>query len=190
MSQITVTLPDKSTRTYSPGVTPHEIAESIGVRLADDALAAQVNSELVDLNIPINGDAEVAILTGDSPEGHAVLLHSCAHLMAQAVKSFWPKAKLTIGPAIENRFYYDFDVDFTFSDDDLLNIEEKMREISKEDFPCIRKNLTRDEAISIFKEMGEDYKLEILESIGPDEQLSSYAQGDFVDLCRGPHIPS
>ena len=119
MSQITVTLPDKSTRTYTPGVTSHEIAESIGVRLAEDALAAQVNNELVDLNVPINTDADVAILTGDSPEGHAVLLHSCAHLMAQAVKSFWPEAKLTIGPAIENRFYYDFDVDFTFSDNDL-----------------------------------------------------------------------
>ena len=92
----------------------------LAARLADDALAAQVNSELVDLNIPINSDAEAAILTGDSPEGHAVLLHSCAHLMAQAVKSFWPEAKLTIGPTIENRFYYDFDVDFTFSEDDLL----------------------------------------------------------------------
>ena len=184
MSQITVTLPDKSTRFYNPGVTPHEIAESIGARLADDALAAQVNSELVDLNIPINSDAEVAILTGDSPEGHAVLLHSCAHLMAQAVKSFWPEAKLTIGPTIENRFYYDFDVDFTFSEDDLLKIEQKMLEISKEDFPCVRTNLTRDEAINIFKEMGEDYKLEIIESIDSNEQLSSYAQGDFVDLCR------
>ena len=190
MSQITVTLPDKSTRTYQPGVTPHAIAESIGARLADDALAAQVNSELVDLNIPINIDAEVAILTGDSPEGHAVLLHSCAHLMAQAVKSFWPEAKLTIGPAIENRFYYDFDVDFTFSEDDLLKIEQKMQELSKENFPCIRTDLTRDEAISIFKDMNEDYKLEIIESIDPDEQLSSYAQGDFVDLCRGPHVPS
>ena len=190
MSQITVTLPDKSTRTYQPGVTPHAIAESIGARLAEDALAAQVNSELVDLNIPINIDAEVAILTGDSPEGHAVLLHSCAHLMAQAVKSFWPEAKLTIGPAIENRFYYDFDVDFTFSEDDLLKIEQKMQELSKENFPCIRTDLTRDEAISIFKDMNEDYKLEIIESIDPDEQLSSYAQGDFVDLCRGPHVPS
>ena len=190
MSQITVTLPDKSTRTYQPGVTPHAIAESIGARLAEDALAAQVNSELVDLNIPINIDAEVAILTGDSPEGHAVLLHSCAHLMAQAVKSFWPEAKLTIGPAIENRFYYDFDVDFTFSEDDLLKIEQKMQELSKENFPCIRTDLTRDEAISIFKDMNEDYKLEIIKSIDPDEQLSSYAQGDFVDLCRGPHVPS
>ena len=190
MNQITVTLPDKSTRTYNPGVTPHEIAESIGARLADDALAAQVNSELVDLNIPINEDANIAILTGDTPEGHAILLHSCAHLMAQAVKSFWPEAKLTIGPAIENRFYYDFDVDFTFSDDDLLKIEEKMLEISKEDFPCIRTNLSREEAINIFKDMGEDYKLEIIESIDSDDQLSSYAQGDFVDLCRGPHIPS
>ncbi len=190
MSQITVTLPDKSTRTYDPGVTPHEIAESIGARLADDALAAQVNSKLVDLNVPINTDADVAILTGDSPDGHAVLLHSCAHLMAQAVKSFWPKAKLTIGPAIENRFYYDFDVDFTFSEEDLEKIEKKMHEISKEDYPCIRTDLSRDEAVKIFKDMDEDYKLEIIESIDSDEQLSSYSQGDFVDLCRGPHIPS
>ena len=107
MSQITVTLPDKSTRNFNPGVTPFEIAESIGARLANDALAAQVNSKLVDLNVPIDSDADVAILTGDSPEGHAVLLHSCAHLMAQPVQRLFPKAQVTIGPVIEDGFFYD-----------------------------------------------------------------------------------
>ena len=133
MSQITVTLPDNSTRSYDGGVTPQEIAESIGSRLAQDAIAAQVNGQSVDLNVPIEADAEVAILTGDSPEGHEVLLHSTAHLMAHAVKELFPEAKVTIGPAIENRFYYDFDIDGTFSDEDLVKIEKKMGELAAND---------------------------------------------------------
>jgi len=188
MSQITVTLPDNSTRSYDGGVTPQEIAESIGSRLAQDAIAAQVNGQSVDLNVPIEADAEVAILTGDSPEGHEVLLHSTAHLMAHAVKELFPEAKVTIGPAIENRFYYDFDIDGTFSDDDLEKIEKKMHELAANDHVVTRMDLTHGEAVKLFTKMNESYKVEIIEDIDGDDTISAYTQGDFTDLCRGPHV--
>jgi threonyl-tRNA synthetase len=189
MSQITVTLPDNSTRSYDGGVTSQEIAESIGSRLAQDAIAAQVNGQSVDLNVPIEADAEVAILTGDSPDGHEVLLHSTAHLMAHAVKELFPEAKVTIGPAIENRFYYDFDIDGTFSDEDLVKIEKKMGELAANDHVVTRMELTRDEAVKLFNEMNESYKVEIIEDIEGDDNISAYTQGNFTDLCRGPHVP-
>jgi len=189
MSQITVTLPDNSARSYESGVTPQEIAESIGSRLAQDALAAQVNGQSVDLNVPIEADAEVAILTGDSPEGHEVLLHSTAHLMAHAVKELFPDAKVSIGPAIENRFYYDFEIDGTFSDKDLVRIEKKMRELAANDHVVTRMELTRGEAVKLFNKMNESYKVEIIEDIESDDNISAYTQGDFTDLCRGPHVP-
>jgi len=189
MSQITVTLPDNSTHSYDSGVTPQEIAENIGSRLAQDALAAQVNGESVDLNVAIEADAEVAILTGDSPEGHEVLLHSTAHLMAHAVKELFPKAKVTIGPAIENRFYYDFDIDGTFSDDDLVKIEKKMHELATNDHVVTRMELAHGEAVKLFTKMNESYKVEIIEDIDGDDNISAYTQGDFTDLCRGPHVP-
>ena len=189
MSQITVTLPDNSTRSYNSGVTPQEIAESIGSRLAQDALAAQVNGQPVDLNVPIENDVELAILTGDSPEGHEVLLHSTAHLMAHAVKELFPDAKVTIGPALENRFYYDFDIDGTFSDEDLVKIEKKMGELAANDHVVTRMELTRGEAVKLFNEMNESYKVEIIEDIEGDDNISVYTQGDFTDLCRGPHVP-
>ena len=188
MSQITVTLPDNSTHSYDSGVTPQEIAENIGSRLAQDALAAQVNGQSVDLNVPIEADAEVAILTGDSPEGHEVLLHSTAHLMAHAVKELFPEAKVTIGPAIENRFYYDFDIDGTFSDEDLVKIEKKMGELAANDHVVTRMELTHDEAVKLFNKMKESYKVEIIEDIEGDDKISAYTQGDFTDLCRGPHV--
>ena len=188
MSQITVTLPDNSTRSYDGGVTPQEIAESIGSRLAQDAIAAQVNGQSVDLNVPIETDAEVAILTGDSPDGHEVLLHSTAHLMAHAVKELFPEAKVTIGPAIENRFYYDFDIDGTFSDEDLVKIEKKMGELAANDHVVTRMELTHDEAVKLFNKMNESYKVEIIEDIEGDDKISAYTQGDFTDLCRGPHV--
>ena len=188
MSQITVTLPDNSTRSYDGGVTPQEIAESIGSRLAQDAIAAQVNGQSVDLNVPIEADAEVAILTGDSPEGHEVLLHSTAHLMAHAVKELFPEAKVTIGPAIENRFYYDFDIDGTFSDEDLVKIEKKMGELAANDHVVTRMELTHGEAVKLFNKMNESYKVEIIEDIEGDDNISAYTQGDFTDLCRGPHV--
>ena len=189
MSQITVTLPDNSARSYESGVTPQEIAESIGSRLAQDALAAQVNGQSVDLNVPIEADAKVAILTGDSPEGHEVLLHSTAHLMAHAVKELFPDAKVSIGPAIENRFYYDFEIDGTFSDKDLVRIEKKMRELAANDHVVTRMELTRGEAVKLFNKMNESYKVEIIEDIESDDNISAYTQGDFTDLCRGPHVP-
>ena len=189
MSQITVTLPDNSTRSYDGGVTPQEIAESIGSRLAQDAIAAQVNGQSVDLNVPIEADAEVAILTGDSPEGHEVLLHSTAHLMAHAVKELFPEAKVTIGPAIENRFYYDFDIDGTFSDEDLVKIEKKMGELAANDHVVTRMELTHGEVVKLFNKMNESYKVEIIEDIEGDDKISAYTQGDFTDLCRGPHVP-
>lgn len=190
MNNITITFPDKSTRSYPIGVTPLEIAESIGERLANAAVAAKVDDILVDATYCIQKDAQVNILTGDSPEGQDVLLHSTAHLMAQAVKKIFPKAKVTIGPAIENRFYYDFDIDGTFSDEDLQNIEDKMRELAKKNYPVSKKELTRDEAIKLFHDMGESYKVEIIKDIDPSEKLTAYQQDDFIDLCRGPHVPS
>ena len=190
MSKITITLPDKSTRSYAAGITPLEIAESIGPRLAQDTVAASINGALSDANISIASDASVSLYTGSSDEGHEVLLHSTAHLMAQAVKSLWPKSQVTIGPAIENRFYYDFDIDGTFSPEDLEKIENKMRELSKANLPVSRQKLSRNEAIKLFKGMGEDYKVEIIEQIDSADNISAYSQGDFIDLCRGPHVPS
>ena len=190
MNNVTITFPDKSTRSYPVGVTPLEIASSIGERLAIATVAAKVNDILVDATYSIQEDAQVNIVTGDSQEGHEILLHSTAHLMAQAVKELFPKAKVTIGPAIENRFYYDFDIDGTFSDDDLQNIEDKMRELAKNDYTVSKKKLTRNQAIKLFQDMDESYKVEIIKDIDPDEKLTAYQQDDFIDLCRGPHVPS
>lgn len=190
MKNITITFPDKSTRSYPKGITPIEIAKSVGERLAQATITAKVDDILVDVNYKIEHDSSVNILTGESPEGHEVLLHSTAHLMAQAVKEIFPDAKVTIGPAIENRFYYDFDIDGTFSEDDLKKIEDKMHEIAKKDHSVHRKELSRDEAIKIFSDMDETYKVEIIEDIAPDEKLSAYEQEGFIDLCRGPHVPS
>ena len=189
MSKITITLPDKTTKTYDAGVTPLDIAESIGPRLANDTVAATINGIFTDATVPIIEDAVLNLHTASSEEGHEVLLHSTAHVMAQAVKRLWPKSQVTIGPAIENRFYYDFDIDGTFSDKDLDNIENKMREIAKENLSVVRRDLDRDEAIRMFNEMGEKYKVEIIEQIDPKDQISAYGQGDFIDLCRGPHVP-
>ena len=190
MSEIQIKLPDNSLKNVPVGTTPQEIAEQIGPGLARAVLVAKINGVLKDLNTPIIEDCSSELLTGDNPEGHNTLLHSAAHLMAQAVKHFWPDAKLTIGPAIDNRFYYDFDLDSAFADEDLIKIDKKMHELSKNNFPCIRCEISRKEAYDLFQKMGEDYKLEILEDIDDDELLTSYSQGDFIDLCRGPHVPS
>tara|TARA_B100001093_G_scaffold327272_1_gene312245 strand:- start:2127 stop:4073 length:1947 start_codon:yes stop_codon:yes gene_type:complete len=190
MKNINITLPDGSKKSAPIGSTAMDIATQIGPGLAKAALVAKINGELRDLNFKINEDCNIELLTGDNPEGHSVLLHSAAHLLAQAVKHYWPNAKLTIGPAIDNRFYYDFDLDTTFSDEDLVKLESRMLQLSKKNFPCVRCELTRSEAYNKFKEMGEDYKLEILNDIKDDELITSYTQGDFIDLCRGPHVPS
>ena len=189
MSQVTITLPDKSTKDFDLGVTPLAVAESIGERLANDTLAATINGVLTDATTPINEDATLILHTGKSDEGHDVLLHSTAHLMAQAVKILWPKSQVTIGPAVDNKFYYDFDIDKPFTDDDLILIENKMKELAKENLAVERNELDRNDAIKMFKKMGEHYKVEIIEQIDSKDQISAYGQGDFIDLCRGPHVP-
>ncbi len=187
---ITVTLPDQSKRTFDAPVTVKQIAESIGAGLAKAALVGKVNGKLVDLSTVVDADATVSIVTGRDPEGVDVIRHSTSHLMAQAVKELFPSAEVTIGPSIENGFYYDFKFERPFTLDDLKAIEEKMAELVKKDIPLERIEMPRDEAIAFFKGLGEHYKAEIIESIPAGEIISLYRQGEFTDLCRGPHVPS
>ena len=185
-----ITLPDGSQRDYADAVSVAAIAESIGPGLAKAALAGRVNGELVDTSFTVTTDSEVAIITDRDDEGLEVLRHSCAHLMAQAVQRLFPKAQVTIGPVIENGFFYDFSFHRPFTPEDLEEIEKVMNEIVKEDLQVERSVLSREDAVELFKGMGEDYKVEIIESIPGDEDLSFYRQGDFIDLCRGPHVPN
>jgi threonyl-tRNA synthetase len=189
MSDITVTLPDGSARTLSAGATVRDLAASIGAGLAKAAIAGKVNGELVDVYAPLQDAAAVAIVTDKSPEALDIIRHSTSHLMAQAVKTLFPAAKVTIGPSIETGFYYDFDVEQPFTTEDLERIEEKMRELAKADIPIRREQLTKADAIKLFTEMAEGYKVEIISDLDV-ETVSLYRQGDFVDLCRGPHLPS
>lgn len=190
IKMITVTLPDQSKRTFDAPVTVKQIAESIGAGLAKAALVGKVNGKLVDLSTVVDADATVSIVTGRDPEGVDVIRHSTSHLMAQAVKELFPSAEVTIGPSIENGFYYDFKFERPFTLDDLKAIEEKMAELVKKDIPLERIEMPRDEAIAFFKGLGEHYKAEIIESIPAGEIISLYRQGEFTDLCRGPHVPS
>ena len=187
---IAVTLPDGSVREYQAPVTVADVAQSIGAGLARAALAGKVNDKLVDLSCVIDADAQVAIITAKSPEALEIIRHSTSHLMAQAVKELFPQAEVTIGPAIENGFYYDFKFDRPFRPEDLEKIESRMHGLVKKDIPIERYTLPRDEAIAYFKGLGEHYKAEIIEGIPAGETLSLYRQGDFTDLCRGPHVPS
>ncbi|RKY67638.1 MAG: threonine--tRNA ligase, partial [Candidatus Latescibacterota bacterium] len=187
---ITVTFPDGSTREYERGVTVVEVAEDIGSRLAMAAVAGMVDSRVVGLSLPLEEDVQMRILTFADAEGRAVYWHSCAHVMAQAVKALFPEAKLGIGPAIAEGFYYDFDVPEPFSPDDLERIEERMRQLIKEDASFVREVVSRAEAKRRMEAMGETYKLELIEELGADEEITFYRSGDFVDLCRGPHLPS
>ena len=190
MNNIKITFPDNSVRSYEAGVTAIDIANSIGSRLAKETIAASINNNLVDAFLPINDDARIELHTIKSSISHDILLHSTAHLMAQAVKRIWPDCQITIGPVIENRFFYDFDIDVTFSDNDLIKIENEMQKIVEENHNVSRTNLSRNEAIKFFKEIGDNYKVEIINDLDPSENLSSYHQGEFVDLCRGPHVPT
>jgi threonyl-tRNA synthetase len=185
-----ITLPDGSKREFDKPVSIADVAMDIGPGLAKAALAGRVDGELVDTSFVIDHDAEVAIVTERDDDGLEVLRHSCAHLMAQAVQRLFPKAQVTIGPVIEDGFFYDFSFSRAFTPEDLEKIEKTMQEIVKEDLTVERSVMSRDEAVKLFREMGEDYKVEILESIPGDEELSFYRQGDFIDLCRGPHVPS
>src|SRR3989441_5247100 len=185
-----IRLPDGSSKSFDKPVTVAEIAASIGAGLAKAALAGRVNGKLVDTSYCVDSDADVAIVTDRDPDGLEVIRHSTAHLLAHAVKELFPDAQVTIGPVIENGFYYDFSYKRAFTPEDLAAIEKKMAEISKRDLPVTRKVMPRDQAVALFSSMGEKYKAEIIASIPEGEAISLYAQGDFIDLCRGPHVPS
>jgi threonyl-tRNA synthetase len=171
------------------GITGQEVAEKIGSRLAKDALAIKIDGQLQDLNIPVDHNAAVEIVTFNAPEGRVVYWHSTSHLMAQAVKQLFPQAKLAIGPSIEEGFYYDFDLDRPFTPEDLVKIEKRMAQLAKAGSPITRKVISRAEALSFFNNKGESYKVELINEL-PDGTISIYEQADFADLCRGPHVPS
>ncbi|KZE29799.1 threonine--tRNA ligase [Crenobacter luteus] len=185
-----IRLPDGSIRSFDAPVTVHDVAASIGAGLARAALAGKVNGQLVDTSYLIEGDADLAIVTDKDGDGLSIIRHSTAHLLAYAVKELFPEAQVTIGPEIENGFYYDFAYKRPFTPEDLVAIEKKMAELAKKDIPVERYELPRDEAIAYFKSIGEAYKAEIIESIPQGEVLSLYKEGGFTDLCRGPHVPS
>lgn len=187
---IEVTLPDGSKREFDSPVTVGDVAASIGAGLARAALAGKVNGKLVDLSHPITENSTVSIVTDKDPEGLEIIRHSTSHLMAQAVKELYPEAQITIGPVIENGFYYDFSLPKHLTNEDLPLIEKKMDEIVKRDLPIVREEMDRDEAVKYFNSIGEHYKAEIIGSILAGETISLYRQGDYVDLCRGPHVPS
>ena len=185
---IKITLPDGSVRDVVAGSTPQDVAHDIGPGLARSVVVAKVDKQLVDLNKKLVEDCSLELFTGGTAEGHDTLLHSTAHLMAQAVKKLFPEAKVTIGPTIENSFYYDFDVDTPFSDDVLKTIESKMKELAKSGQEIFREEISVEKAIDHFASIDESYKVEIIKDIDPNEVLSTYTQTDFMDLCRGPHI--
>ena len=185
-----VTLPDGSRREFSNPVSVFDVANDIGPGLAKAALAGVVDGKEVDTSFVIDHDAELAIVTERQPEGLEIIRHSTAHLLAQAVKQLYPGAQVTIGPVIEDGFYYDFAYERQFTPEDLEKIEKRMEELAKEDIPVSRRLLPRDDAVKYFREMGEEYKAEIIASIPTNEDISLYRQGDFEDLCRGPHVPS
>ncbi|MFL6716886.1 MAG: threonine--tRNA ligase [Burkholderiaceae bacterium] len=187
---IAVRLPDGSQRQFESPVTVAQVAASIGAGLAKAALAGKVDGKVVDTSHLIDHDADLAIITDKDPEGIDVIRHSAAHLLAYAVKELFPDAQVTIGPVIENGFYYDFSYKRPFTPEDLQAIEKKMAELAKRDEPVTRSVLPRDEAVAYFKSIGEDYKAEIIASIPANEDVSLYAEGKFTDLCRGPHVPS
>ncbi|NIP72268.1 MAG: threonine--tRNA ligase [Gammaproteobacteria bacterium] len=185
-----VTLPDGSQREFANPVTVADVAADIGAGLAKAALAGRVNGRLVDTSHVIDRDAALDIVTDKDPDGLEVIRHSTAHLLAEAVKELYPDAQVTIGPVIENGFYYDFAYDRAFTPEDLEKIEKKMEEIAKRDEDVRREVIPREEAVELFRGMGEEYKARIIEEIPKDQDISLYRQGDFVDLCRGPHVPS
>ncbi|WP_299592168.1 threonine--tRNA ligase [uncultured Microbulbifer sp.] len=185
-----VTLPDGSRREFSHSVSVFDVANDIGPGLAKAALAGVVDGKEVDTSYVIDQDTDLAIVTERQPEGLEIIRHSTAHLLAQAVKQLYPGAQVTIGPVIEDGFYYDFAYERQFTPEDLEKIEQRMNELAKEDLPVSRRLLPRDDAVKYFREMGEEYKAEIIASIPTNEDISLYRQGDFEDLCRGPHVPS
>ena len=185
-----VTLPDGSVKSYDQSLTVADVASSIGSGLAKAAIAGEIDGQLVDTSFMIENDSDLAIITNKDDKALEVIRHSTAHLLAQATQQLYPKAQVTIGPVIDNGFYYDFAYKDGFSEQDLAKIEKKMNAIVKQNLPIERMEMSRVDAVKFFKSLGEHYKAEIIESIPTDETLSLYKQGDFVDLCRGPHVPS
>lgn len=185
-----VCLPDGTKKEFDSPITVFDVAESVGAGLARAALAGRVNGKLVDLSCVIDGDCDLTIITDQDPEGLEIVRHSSAHLLAHAVKELFPEAQVTIGPVIENGFYYDFSYSRPFTPEDLAAIEKKMLEISQRDLRIERKVFERAQAIEFFKQQGEFYKAEIIDSLPENETISLYTQGNFTDLCRGPHVPT
>ena len=185
-----ITLPDGSTREFPQAISVAEVAASIGAGLAKAALAGKVDGRLVDTGYRIERDCALAIVTDRDADGVDIIRHSTAHLLAYAVKELFPEAQVTIGPVIDNGFYYDFAYKRPFTPEDLARIEVRMAELAKKDFPVLREVWPRDKAVGFFKSIGEHYKAEIIASIPADQDVSLYREGDFVDLCRGPHVPS
>ena len=191
MDKIKITFPDETIKEFDKGVTGYQVAESVSSRLAQEALAVEVNGIIKDLNSPINSNGVVRILTFDDETGKETYWHSTSHLMAHAVKSLYPEAKFGVGPAIDPGFYYDIDVNTNFTEDDLAKIEAKMAEIAKQNNSFVRKELSKPDALTFFTEKGDEYKQEIInEFIQENETISIYNEGDFTDLCTGPHLPS
>jgi threonyl-tRNA synthetase len=190
MSEIQITLPDNTIKQVKQGSTSGDVARSIGEGLYRASIAAKVNGDIVDLESTLEENTNIEILTNKNPEAHEILLHSSAHLLAQAIKELYPQAKIAIGPALSDRYYYDIDVDVSINGEELGKIEKKMKELSKQNMKVERVELSRNEALEKFKKMGEDYKVEIISDIPENDTISAYQQGDFIDLCRGPHVPS
>jgi threonyl-tRNA synthetase len=187
---INITLPDGSQRQFEQAVSVQDVAASIGAGLAKAALAGKIDGKLVDTSRVLDHDAKLEIVTEKSPEALEIIRHSTAHLLAQAVQRLFPKAQVTIGPVIDNGFYYDFAFERQFTPEDLAAIEAEMKKIAAESLPVSRSVMPRDEAVKFFRGKGEEYKAQIIESIPSNEELSLYAQGEFTDLCRGPHVPN
>ncbi|MEO1204258.1 MAG: TGS domain-containing protein, partial [Pseudomonadota bacterium] len=185
-----ITLPDGTVREFNQPTSGEAVAQSIGKGLLKSAVAVRVDGELRDLTRDIDSDASVEIVTRDSDDGLELLRHDAAHVLAEAVKELWPDTQVTIGPAIENGFYYDFARDEPFTDDDLETIEKRMKEIVDRNETIEREVWDRDEAVAFFHSIGEVYKAEIIAAIPSDESITLYRQGDFIDLCRGPHLPA
>ena len=189
MSNISINIKGIGEHDFKNGVTPLEImSETKGI--SSDSIICKVDGVLTDLSASLSSNCELQFMDAKSKDGHSVLLHSTAHLMAQAVKRLFPKTKVTIGPFLENRFYYDFDVETPFTEDDLLKIEEEMLKISKENLSIVHQTKSQTEAVKFFESINETYKVEIINDLGDDETLKVYSQGEFTDLCRGPHVPS
>ena len=184
-----ITLPDGNQRQFDTTTSIMEIATNIGTGLAKACIAGRVDGQLVDACDPIDKDVNVSIITAKDDDGLEILRHSCAHLLGHAIKQLYPNAKMAIGPTIDNGFYYDIDLDVTINDEELAKIEKRMNILVKTNYSVIKKKVSVDEAIALFKERGEDYKLEILEGIHKDDRPGLYHHEEYVDMCRGPHVP-